>query len=125
MSEHSEDHIDQGEDLCDFLSDLPPTPEVQIYVKTLTGKTLTLTVCLDMNVMKLMKIIHEMEKVPIDQQRLIFNGHELPQSVTPLAYYIKPGATIDLVVVPKPDDKCWKEQDSQQDMDEVSESEII
>ena len=49
----------------------------QIFVKTLTGKTLTLDVPQNVTVIEIKTLIVDKEGVPYDQQRLIYTGNAL------------------------------------------------
>ena len=53
------------------------TRHPQIFVKTLTGKTISVALPLDSYVAQLKIVIQDMEGIPTDQQRLIFNGKVL------------------------------------------------
>jgi Ubiquitin family len=56
---------------------MPPTTDVmQIYVRLLTGKTLTIDVEADETFASVKAKIHASEGYPPDQQRLIFEGQE-------------------------------------------------
>lgn len=50
---------------------------VPLYIKTLTGKTITIRIELFATVEDLKYRIQDMEGIPPDQQRLVFNGIEL------------------------------------------------
>lgn len=51
--------------------------KVNVNIKTLTGKTLTLSVSLDDTVLETKLKVLELEGTPIDQQRLIYAGKQL------------------------------------------------
>ena len=71
---------------------------IQIFVKTLTGKHLTLDVNQNHTVISLKKLIEKQENIPIDQQRLVFDGKQLEDEI-PLCFYgIKEDSTLHLVL---------------------------
>ena len=55
---------------------------MQIFVKTLTGKTITLDVEPNDTIQNVKQKIHEIKGTPIHQQRLLFAGKQLEDSRT-------------------------------------------
>jgi len=71
---------------------------MDLFIKTLTGKTLTIHVQPDIYVHEFKERIADIEGINVDQQRLIFAGRNLEDGLT-LAYYnILPESTIHLVL---------------------------
>jgi hypothetical protein len=68
---------------------------MQIFVKTLTGKTLTLDVNPTTTLKGMKHLVQESEGIPIDQQRLIFAGHQLDRQVYSFVLHKKPEVQLD------------------------------
>mmetsp|Transcript_18984 Transcript_18984/g.21824 ORF Transcript_18984/g.21824 Transcript_18984/m.21824 type:complete len:213 (+) Transcript_18984:760-1398(+) len=74
------------------------TKVIEFFVKTLTGKTLTLGMMSSDSIEDVKRTIQDMEGIPPDQQRLIYAGKQLEDSITLSEYFVTEGSIMHLVL---------------------------
>ena len=79
---------------------------MQIYIKTLTGRTVSLIVVESETIRTVKEKLKEKDGVPVQEQRLVFNNQELEDSKTLQHYGILREATLHVVINPRRTRRC-------------------
>ena len=89
----------QGEKIDDEADDhrVIRPQQMQIFVKVMSGRTITLTVALDVSIEAIKEMIRRKERIPISQQRLRYGGKQLEDGKGLDDYRILKESTLHLI----------------------------
>jgi len=76
----------------------PNEKYMEIFVKTLTDNIITLVLQPSRSIGTVKTMIEDIEGIPTDQQRLIFDGRELGDELTLAKYSVKSESTLQLII---------------------------
>lgn len=71
---------------------------MQLHIKTLVGKIYTIEVAPDFTIENVKSTISYQTAIPINQQRLMYNGKTLVDNRTISDYHIAPDSTLTLIM---------------------------
>ncbi|KKY16312.1 putative integral membrane protein [Diplodia seriata] len=77
---------------------LPPAAPIKFFIKTMTGKQFMFSGSVDSTIYEIMCWIEDKEGIPVDQQRLVFNGKQLEYERTVDDYMIQQDAVVHLIL---------------------------
>jgi hypothetical protein len=86
------------EELISFSKNFYSNEQFEIYVKSLTGCSIDILTTQQMSIEELKMIIQQKESLPIEQQRFIFAGNNLDDSMLVGMYNISKYSTLHLVL---------------------------
>lgn len=92
------DTFDLHFDVPVFRAWAPVAPPYQLFVKTLTGKTLTIDTQEGHTVAILKELVRDKEGIPPEEQRLVWNGKQLEDERTLRGYQVSKGQTMHVVL---------------------------
>lgn len=72
--------------------------EHPLFIKTLTGKTMTVFVVPTLTVAQVKQKLFEAEGIPVEQQRLVHSGKQLEDMYTLKDYYVAKGTTLHMIL---------------------------
>lgn len=83
--------------LVKWIFDTDPEGKIDIFIKGLDGKTITINICQDYTIRDVKDIINNKIGLPSDDQQLVHNGKSLYDNNNVKNYYIVRHSTIHLV----------------------------
>jgi len=83
---------------CRFVPAKIPPGKIDVYIKTLTGKTITLQISSEHYIHHVKQLVLEKEGIPLDEQRMIFAGQQLDSWRQVKEYNIQKECTLHLVL---------------------------